>query len=70
MYGRWEICARSTIGSAAWTPMALLWPDAEDWPDGGEVDFMEISYPLRDRVDYNLHWGNATNLERHTIAVN
>lgn len=69
LHGRWEICARSTVASTAWTPNALLWPDAEDWPAGGEVNFMEIPYPLRDRVDYNLHWGNSDNLERHTRTV-
>jgi Glycosyl hydrolases family 16 len=70
MHGRWEICARSTIAGPAWTAAALLWPDAEDWPAGGEVDFMEISDPTRQTVSYFLHWGAENHIEQHTTVVN
>jgi licheninase len=56
MYGRWEVCARSAPGSASYHPVLLLWPDAEDWPIGGEVDFMEIWDPARQTVDFALHY--------------
>ena len=35
----------------------LLWPDAENWPVGGEVDFMEISDETRQKTDFFLHYG-------------
>ena len=37
----------------------LLWPDAENWPVGGEVDFMEISDETRQKTDFFLHYGEA-----------
>ena len=69
-YGRWEICARSTIAGPAWTAAALLWPDAEDWPAGGEVDFMEISDGTRQTASYFLHYGPQNGLEQHHTIVN
>ena len=56
MYGRWEVCARSPQGSANYHPVLLLWPDAEDWPIGGEIDFMEIWDASRQKVDIALHY--------------
>ena len=35
----------------------ILWPDAEDFPIGGEVDFMEIPKPERNEYTFNLHYG-------------
>jgi licheninase len=35
----------------------LLWPDAEDWPVGGEIDFMEAIDPTRQSVEGWLHYG-------------
>lgn len=70
MYGRWEVCARSTIAAPTWHSVALLWPDAEDWPVGGEVDFMEISDPFRVSVEYNLHYGAENNVENHRTLTN
>jgi hypothetical protein len=57
MYGRWEVCAESPPAAAAYHSVLLLWPDAEDWPVGGEVDFMEIADPLRQTVSAALHFG-------------
>jgi licheninase len=68
-YGRWEICARTTIASPNWHAVALLWPDAEDWPVGGEVDFMEIVDATRQAVQYNLHYGAQDTVETHTTFV-
>ena len=68
-YGRWEICARSTMSGPAWHSVALLWPDAEDWPAGGEIDFMEISDPTRQSVEYNLHWSASNHVEQHATTV-
>jgi Beta-glucanase/Beta-glucan synthetase len=55
-YGRWEVRARSQAGNG-YGPVLLLWPDAEDWPTGGEIDFMEI--PKGDRTVTHItdHYG-------------
>ena len=68
-HGRWEICARATRAAPTWHAVALLWPDAGDWPVGGEIDFMEIVEPTRQRVDYNLHFGADDAVEHHEIFV-
>ena len=55
-YGRWEVRVRSQAGNG-YGPVLLLWPDAEDWPEGGEIDFMEIPKGDRAKAHFNLHWG-------------
>jgi len=69
MYGRWEVCARTPVGAETYHSVALLWPDANDWPVGGEIDFMEIVVPGRQRVDYNLHYGADDKRESHHVTV-
>ena len=54
-YGRWEACVRADAGDLH--PVLLLWPGAEDWPVGGEVDWMEISDPTRQEAGFFLHYG-------------
>jgi len=57
MYGRWEARVRSPAGDPDYHSVLLLWPDAENWPVGGEVDFMEISDASRQNVEMFLHYG-------------
>lgn len=59
LFGRWEVCAASPVSSPGYHSVALLWPDAEDWPVGGEVDFMEAIEPTRETVEGWLHYGPA-----------
>jgi len=56
LYGRWEVRAR-TQKAAGYGDVLILWPDAEDFPIGGEVDFMEIPKPERNEYTFNLHYG-------------
>lgn len=55
-YGRWEIRAKTAPGTG-YGDVALLWPVAEDWPEGGELNFMEI--PKGDRAETHtiVHYG-------------
>jgi beta-glucanase (GH16 family) len=55
-YGRWEVRARSQAGTG-YSPVMLLWPDSEDWPDDGELDFMEIPHGNRDVSNFTDHYG-------------
>ena len=66
-YGRWEARVRSTAGS--YHPVMLLWPDAENWPLGGEVDWMEISDPARQVADTFLHYGASNNQVQGDVDV-
>ena len=56
LYGRWEVRAR-TEKATGYGDVIILWPDAEDFPEGGEVDFMEIPKPERTEYNFNLHYG-------------
>lgn len=55
-YGRWEARVRSQAGNG-YGPVILLWPDAEDWPEGGEIDVMEIPDGDRQKAHFTVHWG-------------
>ncbi|MBN9102114.1 MAG: family 16 glycosylhydrolase [Pseudonocardia sp.] len=66
-YGRWEARVRSTAGS--YHPVMLLWPSAENWPIGGEVDWMEISDPARKVADTFLHYGANNNQVQGDVNV-
>jgi licheninase len=54
-YGRWEVCVKSPPASPNYHSVMLLWPNR---PGGGEVDFMEIPDPTRQRVDAFVHFGS------------
>jgi beta-glucanase (GH16 family) len=55
-YGRWEVRARTDPG-AGYRPALLLWPQAEDWPQGGELDFMDTPNPTRAETNFVAHYG-------------
>lgn len=55
-YGRWETRARAQAGNG-YSAVILLWPDAEDFPVGGEIDFMEIPDGARQESHFVLHYG-------------
>jgi hypothetical protein len=57
LHGRWEVCAKAPPSAAGYQVVLLLWPDAGDWPAGGEVDFMEALDPARQNIDFFLHYG-------------
>ena len=58
-YGRWEARVKSPVADPTYHAVMLLWPDAENWPVGGEVDVMEISDETRQKTDFFLHYGEA-----------
>ena len=68
-YGRWEVCMQSPAAAVGYHSVLLLWPDAENWPIGGEVDFMEIWDPARQEVEYNLHYGPDNAWEHAVLAI-
>ncbi|MBC3189522.1 glycoside hydrolase family 16 protein [Pseudonocardia sp. C8] len=63
-YGRWEVRMKAPTGSPSYNALALLWPTAENFPVGGEVDFAEIMDPDRKKVELFLHYG-ADNSQVH-----
>lgn len=69
-YGAWETCIRSSMSAPAYHSVALLWPNDNAWPVGGEVDFMEIRDPMRTNLEYNLHFGAVNHVESHSRTIN
>ncbi|QEN15064.1 family 16 glycosylhydrolase [Mycolicibacterium sp. ELW1] len=69
-YGGWEVRLRVPAGAANYDPVLLLWPDAENWPKGGEVDFMEMwDDPTRQTVNSVLHYGPSNKQIKASVAV-
>ncbi|MCO1657247.1 glycoside hydrolase family 16 protein [Pseudonocardia humida] len=56
-YGRWEGRVRAPEADDAYHALLLLWPDAENFPIGGEIDFMEMLDGDRQTTNLFLHYG-------------
>jgi hypothetical protein len=69
LFGRWEACSKSPPSAPGYHSLLLLWPDAEDWPVGGEIDFMEAVDPTRQSVEGWLHYGPDDRRTGGTVAV-
>ena len=68
-YGRWEARVRAPAGDPTYNALLLLWPDADDFPIGGELDFMEMTDPARHSTNVFLHHG-ADNAQVHgTVKI-
>lgn len=61
-YGRWEarmrVIAENTPGHA-YHPVLLLWPDADNWPAGGELDYAETDAGTTTLKAF-VHYGDGT----------
>jgi beta-glucanase (GH16 family) len=57
-YGTWVARVKMSPGEENVHPILLLWPLDDVWPDHGEVDYMEASYPERQATDGFLHFGH------------
>jgi beta-glucanase (GH16 family) len=56
-YGRWEACVRADKGSGGLNALLLLWPVEENFPVGGEIDWMENMSDDRQETSFFLHYG-------------
>jgi hypothetical protein len=62
--------ARFPEGDKQYHPVLILWPSAENWPEGGEVDFAETN-SAADDVMFFLHYGadNSQVFDRKVIDI-
>lgn len=61
-YGKWEVRLRMASaggGGSKYHPVLLLWPQSEQWPQGGEYDFAETDIGDQN-VDAFIHHPAAT----------
>jgi licheninase len=56
-YGRWEGRVKAPASDPTYNALLLLWPDAENFPVGGEIDFMEMMDHTRQETNVFLHYG-------------
>ncbi|WP_060722622.1 glycoside hydrolase family 16 protein [Pseudonocardia sp. EC080625-04] len=68
-YGRWEGRVRAPKGSPSYNALLLLWPTAENFPVGGEIDFMEIMDAERNKVELFLHYGEDNSQVHGEVEV-
>jgi hypothetical protein len=68
-YGRWEVRMKAPASDPTYHAVLLLWPDKEDWPVGGEVDFAEMTDESRQHTKYFLHYGKDNRQEQGEVAV-
>lgn len=66
--GRWEARMKAAGEQSCWRPVLLLWPDAEDFPVGGEIDYAE-RIETWDKVSFVLHYGANNSQERNDLAI-
>jgi acid phosphatase len=55
-YGRWEVRARFPAGCGCYHPILILWPDADNWPAAGEIDYAEVFDAGRRTLHFFLHY--------------
>ncbi len=72
-YGRWSVRAKgnSTDGRYHLLP-GITWPDSEDWPEDGEIDYAEGNCGAN-KISFFLHFGNGTSNGAQTqgsISIN
>ncbi|WP_165777505.1 glycoside hydrolase family 16 protein [Amycolatopsis antarctica] len=69
LHGRWETRAKYTAGTSAYHQVLILWPDAEDFPVGGEIDYSEVSDSERQNLQFFLHYGENNDQVQSETAV-
>ena len=73
-YGRWEVRMRTSARDPEYHPVLILWPDSQNWPCDGEVDFSEGTEDPS-TIHFFHHYGcsnrqtsAARNARRHPVA--
>ena len=56
-YGGWEGRVKAPASDPSYNALLLLWPTAENFPEGGEIDFMEMMDPSRQTTNIFVHYG-------------
>jgi hypothetical protein len=68
-YGRWEGRVKAPASDPSYHALLLLWPDAENFPVGGEIDFMEMLDHTRQVTDIFVHYGEDNSQVNGQVEV-
>ncbi len=67
-FGRWGVRMRVPTGDKRYHPVLLTWPQAENWPLGGEIDFAEGECGV-DKMAFFLHYSAANKQTSGRVEV-
>ncbi|SFM70038.1 Beta-glucanase, GH16 family [Pseudonocardia ammonioxydans] len=68
-YGRWEGRVRAPASDPSYNALLLLWPTAENFPVGGEIDFMEMTDHTRQSTELFLHYGEDNSQVQGEVQI-
>ncbi|GAA1099481.1 glycoside hydrolase family 16 protein [Pseudonocardia alni] len=68
-YGRWEGRVRAPASDPSYNALLLLWPTAENFPVGGEIDFMEMTDHTRQKTNLFLHYGEDNSQVQGSVDI-
>lgn len=66
-YGRWEARVRSvntdTPNGREYHPLLIIWPDSDQWPEGGEYDYLENGSAGEDCAEAFIHYPHVPDVD-------
>ncbi|WP_145981338.1 glycoside hydrolase family 16 protein [Pseudonocardia sp. HH130629-09] len=68
-YGRWEGRVRAPASDPSYNALLLLWPTAENFPVGGEIDFMEMTDHTRQKTNLFQHYGEDNSQVQGSVDI-
>jgi beta-glucanase (GH16 family) len=64
-----HVRALGATSDESYNALLLLWPDAENFPVGGEIDFMEMLDHTRQTTDIFIHYGEDNSQVNGQVEV-
>ncbi|MBL8159332.1 glycoside hydrolase family 16 protein [Candidatus Saccharibacteria bacterium] len=69
-YGRWEARLRVLMGTPNYHPVLMLWPASGDWPDDGQIEWLETNGDGGPQnVRFRLHYGPTDFIQQSSQSV-
>lgn len=72
-YGRWEVRVRSqntgTANGNLYSPVLIIWPKSDKWPDDGEYDFYEPGQAGGTTAGAYIHYPSTTVKQEHATKA-
>src|SRR5262249_42468834 len=66
-YGMWQVRARFEAG-LGYGQALILWPTSDNWPQEGELDFVETPKPDKKSAALTVHWGADNRIDYRRIG--
>jgi beta-glucanase (GH16 family) len=66
-YGMWQVRARFERGTG-YGQALLLWPTSDNWPQEGELDFVETPHADKKSAALTVHWGTDNQIDYRWVG--